>query len=165
MRPISKESVEETWEKLAALPPERAMALMDEMVKQQPVIIAYMMATADAYLNEDEQELLIYLGFAIWQIVCHGVEPPHSISEETLDACESKNLSMLEYLAGEADADFADTVEKIFHSYPQPEVLRYIVECLIEETNDAGVHVSDDGRGHMLICLKTVLDCFNTAIN
>lgn len=48
----------------------------------------------------------------------------------------------------------------IINSYRQPEVLRYVVEALMEEPEE-GCLIRDESKGIMLLDLKTVIDCFD----
>jgi len=82
-----------------------------------------------------------------------------SVTEETLDAVDDSNTKMLEYLENESEFDFIDTVETIFKNYNQPGVMRYVVEALMEDTEDYTLR--EAMKGVMLIYLKTVIDCFD----
>jgi len=73
---------------------------------------------------------------------------------------EDKNFNMLEYLEGETETDFFATVATIIENYNQPEVLKYVVEALMEEDGEA-VAIRNENAGIMMIYLKTVLDCFD----
>lgn len=47
MQPISAEIVEATWQKMATIPPSQAQKLIEQMSRQQPLILAYLMATGE----------------------------------------------------------------------------------------------------------------------
>jgi len=168
MEPISADMIEKTLQRMDEMTASDVKALMDLMGKEQPYVLAYLLSVGGDSLNLDERELLIYLGTVIWQIMrqSSGLFSPdgsiRQISAETLDKFEEKNWKMLEYLQDEPEADFEDTVEKIFKNYPQPEVLRYVIESLMAESEEAEDYfIRDENIGIMSIYLKTIIDCFN----
>jgi hypothetical protein len=69
---------------------------------------------------------------------------------------------MAEYLQGETEKGFVATTTRIINSYGQPEVLRYVVEALMEEPEEHCL-IRDENKGIMLLDLKTVIDCFDSA--
>ncbi|MBC8484906.1 MAG: hypothetical protein H8D45_02575 [Bacteroidetes bacterium] len=89
-----------------------------------------------------------------------GLQTAAPITEQTLDEVEESNIKMIEYLEGESEAGFKYSVEMITNNYNQPEVLRYVVEALMEEEEE-GCLIRDENKGLMTINLKTVIDCFD----
>lgn len=160
MDTISSEIVEETYKKIGGMPPQEAPKMVNRMSKQQPLVLAYLMATGHDILNQDERELLLYLGIVVWQIMNQGTKSLPEITEKILDKTEDSNMKMLEYLDDESESGFIDTLEKIINNYNQPEVLRYVVEALVEEPNEESM-VRDENIGIMMIFLKTVIDSFD----
>ncbi|KAA3659717.1 MAG: hypothetical protein DWQ10_08320 [Calditrichaeota bacterium] len=112
-------------------------------------------------LSKDERELLIYLGMVVWKIMTKFYGPLPKITNETLEAAEDRNIQMLEYLEGEPDEDFINTVSMLIENYNQSEILRYVVEAIIEDDDDA-VYISGEAKGIMLLCIKTVIDTFDS---
>jgi hypothetical protein len=99
----------------------------------------------------------------IWHIVSDAVSKIPEISGDVLEDCEEKNIAMLEYLAGEPESDFFDTVETIMTKYPQAQLLRYIIDRLLEEP-EKGINLNADNVGMMVIYLKTIIDCIDSAV-
>lgn len=128
MDPIPVEIVERTWQRMAALSPRHAPKLIQRMAKEQPTVLAYLMATDDDILNPDERQLLLYLGVVVWQMMSQGSKPLPTITEKILDDVETRNIKMAEYLQNETESDFVEVTTTIINSYRQPEVLRYVVE-------------------------------------
>lgn len=160
MNPISSDIVEETWKKIGGMSPLELPKLINLMTNKQPLILAYLMAVDNEILNQDERKLLFYLGVVVWQIMSQGTTPLPKVTEETLDEVEESNIKMLEYLEGESETDFIETLEKIIGNYNQTEVLRYVVESLMEESEEE-CFIRDEYKGIMIIDLKTVIDCFD----
>lgn len=160
MEPIPSEVVDKTWKRVASTSPRNAPKLVKLMTKEQPAILAYLLAVDNDVFNRDERELLLYLGVVVWQIMSQGSKALSMITEEILDDAEARNVKMAEYLQGETDDDFTETTRNIIGNYRQAEVLRYVVEAIMEEP-EKGCHIRDDNRGFMLLDLKTVIDCFD----
>jgi hypothetical protein len=160
MNKISAEIVERTWKEMSTMSPLNYPKLITKFSKEQPFILTYLMAVEDERFNEDERELLLYLGTVIWRMMSKGNNPSPEVNENMIGEAEQKNIRMLEYLEGEIEADFYDTTAKIIESYNQPEVLRYVVEALMEEDED-DVEIYPENIGLMMIYLKTVIDCLD----
>lgn len=160
MNPISSEIVEKTWKEIGGQSPETAPEMIKHMTKKQPVILAHLMASGHDILNRDERELLLYLGIVIWQIMLQGDTPLPKVTEKTLEDIDKSNMKMLEYLEGESDTGFIETTEQLFKDYLQPEVLKYVIEAIMEEPHE-DCQIRDEYKGIMVIYLKTIIDCFN----
>lgn len=160
MESIPLEVVERTWKKMSTMSLGELPKLINLMQKQQPFVLAYLLAVGHEIFNQDEQEQLLYLGVVVWQIMSQGSKPLAKITGDVLDETERENMKMLEYLAGESETGFMDTTKKIISNYPQPEVLKYAVEALMEEPEE-GCIIRDENKGYIFIYLKTIIDCFN----
>lgn len=161
MEPVPPQVVEETWQRVASLSPGDAPKLISRMGKRQPLMLAYLMAVDHDVLNQDERELLLYLGVAVWQTMSQGTKRIPGVTERILDAAEAKNNKMAEYLGGETGEEgFLQATKTIISNYGQPEVLRYVVEALMEEPEE-GCVIRDENIGIMFLDLKTVIDCLD----
>jgi hypothetical protein len=84
------------------------------------------------------------------------------VTEKALNKAEASNLKMAEYLKGESEDGFEEATRKIIESYRQPEVLRYVVEAIMEDT-DEEAPIRQESKGIMLLDVKTVIDSFDGA--
>mgnify|MGYP006267821657 CR=1 FL=1 len=130
--------------------------LIDQIAEEQPFLFAYLVAMGEGDLNEDEHELLLFLGVEIWQMMSKGDQPLGQVSESHLDRLEQSNMQVLESLSGESEAEFLQQLYGMLEGYPQPEVLRHVMEVILEEETDV---VRPSNRGIMIIFLKIVIDC------
>ena len=160
MKPIPADVVERTWKKIAETSPHKAPEIIDRMSKQQPLILTYLMAIGDELFNQDERELFVFLGIVIWQLMSQGETPLPKVTEEMIDEVEESNFKMLEYLEGESEVDFMETTETMIENYNQQEVLRYVLESIMEEPEE-DCEIREENQGLMMIYLKTVIDCFD----
>jgi len=60
-------------------------------------------------------------------------EAYHCIIGSIDSRAEASNLEMAEYLCSETEAGFKEVTRKIIRCYKQPEVLRYVVEAIMED--------------------------------
>ena len=160
MNKISAEIVERTWKEMSTMSPLNYPKLINKFSKEQPFILTYLIAVDGQQFNEDERELLLYLGVVIWMMMSRGNNPLPKVTEKMIDDAEEKNIKMLEYLEGETETDFYEMTDTILQDYNQPEVLRYVVEALMED-DDEDVDIQEENIGLMMIYLKTVIDCFD----
>ena len=160
MNPIPADVVEKTWKKITETSPQEAPEIIARMSKQQPLILTYLMAIGDELFNQDERELFVFLGITVWQIMSNGDTPLPKVTEEMIDEVEESNFKMLEYLEGESETDFMETTENMLENYNQQEVLRYVLEALMEEPEE-DCEIREENQGLMMIYLKTVIDCFD----
>ncbi len=174
MQPISAETVEETWQRVGVMNPDQAPGLIEEMEREQPIILSYLTAGGEELFNQAEREMVVYLGVVVWQIMKQGKPAPEKVRFEDIEKAEENNLKMLEYLGKSTPSGFSQGVESLVTGYNQPEVLRYIVEALFsvdEDDQDETVETSDpeheeekvrdDMRGVIFIVLKTIIDCLD----
>lgn len=160
METISARTVEKTWRRMSTMSPEGFPQIIDKLSSEQPAVLVYLLASGEDLFNLDERELLLYLGVVVWQIMAQGSTELREVTDETLDAVEDANLGMLEYLEDETEADFVETVEKIYTNYNQPEVLRYVVEALWEEEEE-DAEIREEMKGMIFLFLKTVIDALD----
>jgi hypothetical protein len=160
---LDSQTIEKSWNSMEDMDPDTIPSLINELGRKQPFVLTYLMATGHDILSEQEREALLFMGVMIWQILNEIYSDIAVITGDNLENHESKNHQMLEYLAGESESDFLDTVETIMSKYHQPELLRFIISKLDEEP-ERGIELSDDNMGMIVIYLKTVIDCFDEII-
>ena len=136
MQTISAHMVENTYEKITEMPEEDFPRLVEVMQKEQPEIMAFLMAAGHDDFNQAERELQFYLGAMVWQIMRQGTPPPKRVGEKRLDRLIDRTEKMAEYLMGESDADFEHSAMRIFDNHNQVNVLRYVVEALFEDEDE-----------------------------
>jgi hypothetical protein len=162
MKTITADVVEKTWKRMGAISPAEGEGLAAQMYREQPFVQVYLLAVGERDLNVDEAPLLHYLGMVVWQSFVASGQKLTQVDEELLDRAVHANEKMLEYLEGEPDTGFVKVVESVLDGYPQVEVLKYVVEALMEEPEE-DCDIREESVGVMFIHLKTVIDCFDQA--
>jgi len=152
--------VEKTWKRVGGMNPSELNKLIILMRKKQPSVLAYLMAVEHDLLNQDERELILYLGVLVWQIMSQGNKPLPKITEDTLFEMDDSNKKMLEYLMDQSETGFNEVVETMSKNYNQQNVLKYVIEALFEEPEE-DCNIREENMGIIFISLKTIIDCFN----
>jgi hypothetical protein len=159
MKPISTESVEQTAQRIENLSVRQGEQLTQKFMEEQPLVMAYLMAVDNDLLNEEERELLFFLGAAVWQMMAQGGAPLPQVTEQTIDQFEAANQRTFEALAGGSDEDTRTVMEKLLRDYNQPAVLKYVITALMESAQEEGIR--QDNLGVLMLDLKTVIDCLD----
>lgn len=155
---ISEETVSQTWERMAQISPQEGRRYMHQMAQEQPAVLAYLMTLSGDPFNPDEMGGIFFIALTVWQMMQQSVHGLQSVSLETIEQAHEANFAFLERLFTTGDRGFEAATARMLAEYPEPEVLRYIVEA-VEEDNGEEVF-RDEYRGLAFVYLKTVLDAF-----
>lgn len=163
---ISSETVTRVWQEMAETPTQDAPILVSKMKQEQPVILAYLMASEGYPFNQHEVGQVLYIGIVVWQIMEHSEKQLLRVTRRKLDWADSANERLLEILETDTEADFISATRTILKNHPEPEVLGYIIEALMEEEDrdPDDPPIRDEYRGLAFIHLKTVLDAFISSL-
>jgi len=115
MEQITSEIVEATWKRMAAMSRREAQRLAELFQKQQPIVVSYLLAVDSDILNQDERQLLFYLGTVIWQMMSQGKTPLPTVTEDALFKADDTNIKMAEYLQGETESGFMEATKTLRH--------------------------------------------------
>jgi hypothetical protein len=140
------------------------MKLAEEMNQEQPAVAAYLLGVDEDLLNSEERAELFFLGLAAWQIMKEGGTPLASVTVETLQQMEAKNVSAVEAMADKPDADATAILRGMLEDYAQPEVLASVLLRLLDSSpgeceEDEGIR--EESLGLMMLDLKTVVDALS----
>ncbi len=163
---ISAETVTQVWQDMARASLDEAPRLVNQMQAEQPVVLTYLLAVDDSIFNQHERELIFYLGMVVWQMMKQSKRRLRKVTEKKLMQAEEANFDFLERLSVSSEGDFESTTWEMLATYPEPEVLRYIVEAIMEEeayTPD-DPPIREEYRGLAVVYLKTVLDAFISSL-
>lgn len=158
MNRIPTEVVEATCQKVAVTPPKKARKLIDQMQREQPYLMAYLLAAAERDFNRAEAELLHYWGLVIWQIMRQGIPSPSTLTPKILNKVERDTFKMLKTLGKLNDRDLQKNVELIFQNRNQVDILKVILEEIMEEDDD---EIREEYKGILFLYLHIVVECFD----
>ena len=161
MRQLTYDEIDALWRDKADMEPEEAPQLVEKMGQQQPNALSYLLATGNEILIPSEREVVFFMGVLVWYVIDSLKIILPEITLDQLLETENKNYKMLEYLAGEPDSEFLETVDKIMEHYNQSVLLRYVIERIMEEP-EKDIEIIDNHIGIMVIYLKTLIDCIDS---
>ncbi|RPI88014.1 MAG: hypothetical protein EHM41_02930 [Chloroflexi bacterium] len=154
---VSYDFVTQIGQEMAFMPEEEAPALVEQMQQEQPALLAYLLASEGYGLSQEEIEDIFYIGIVVWQIMKRGHPNLRRVSIKQVEQADDENIKTLEFMRHDTEADFMSATMEMIDAYPEPEVLRYIVEAIMEENEDT-VDISDENKGAFFLVLKTELD-------
>jgi hypothetical protein len=158
MKPISADIAEKILTRISSVPPEEASNLINKMGEEQPAVLAFLMASGEDIFSPKEQEIQLYLGIVIWQIMLEGDPNLPSISIETVESVEESNIRKLENLNNAPQDNVNDEALDTFRNFNQQEIFKYILEIIMEDSDRL---IKEESKGIMFFNLKTVIECFD----
>ncbi|MBC8496934.1 MAG: hypothetical protein ISS57_05765 [Anaerolineales bacterium] len=153
--PVPSEVVTEIWQEMGAMSVDAIPGLMEKIQSEQPALLAYLLAVSEANFKTQEAELVVYLGTVVWQMMRRWHRQLMRVSVKKLDQAEEENLAELESMSQVTEVSMWTHSQFILETYPEPEILRYLVEALTESED---VKLSDEDIGLAFLYLKTALD-------
>lgn len=151
---ISAEAIENAAEWISNLEDDDDIEkLVDDFGESQPLLFTYLMMMGEEDLNEEENELLLYLGLVVWK--AFGVTK--TISSTELDEIKDKNEKYLESLHSATDTETETILAEMEEVTPQPAVFAYISESLDEESD----WIRPANRSIIVFLLSVMIDCLS----
>src|ERR1700690_4406451 len=133
MEPLSEEFVEKTWQGVAGFSPDKVHTEMRAMGKDQPDLLAFLMAYTDD-LHQEVKELAIYIAFVVYKMFHDSGSKIKKIPSKEIMARYDENACFLENLEG-AHEKIIDRISKVSVS-KQPYVIKYVLDALIEDSGE-----------------------------
>lgn len=156
---ISFEVVTQTWERMCQMPVHQAPELVEQMNDEQPVALSYLLHLEELPFNEYERELIFYIGLVVWQIMKQSDRQLYKVTRRKMRKAEESNIDRLEQLTSSSEGEMIEATRHLISTHPEPEVLRYIVEAIMEE-NEGEPGFRDENKGLAFIHLTILLDAF-----
>ena len=163
---IPGEIVTETWQRMAQTPIHEAPDLVNQMQQEQPAILAHLLYLDEFPFDPHERELIFYIGMVVWQIMKESKRRLRRVTLKKLSKAEKANYDTLELVASDSEADFFSATVAIVENHPEPEVMRYIVETIMDEEDydPDDPPIRDEYRGLAFIHLKIALDALISSL-
>jgi hypothetical protein len=152
---LSEGFVDKTWKQVAELTPDRTNKEMLAMGKNQPDLLAFLMAYMDD-LQQEVKELAIYIAFVVYKMFLDSSGKIPRISSKEIMARYNENTRFMESLEG-AHEKFIDRVASVQVS-KQPYVMKYVLEALMEDAEKDGINLSEEDIGLLFILFKTEIE-------
>ena len=156
---ISSEIVTQTWQRMSQTPVHQAPELVEQMKDEQPVALSYLLHMEELPFNDYERELIFYIGMVVWQIMKQSDQQLYKVTRKKMEKAEDSNIDRLEQLTSGSEGELIESAQHLIGTHPEPEVLRYIVEAIMEEEEEEP-GFRDENKGLAFIHLKILLDAF-----
>ena len=158
---ISEEIVTKTWQRIATMTPLEAPLLIQQMQAEQPLVLSFLTQLDDMPFDQNERGIVMYVGTVVWQIMRQSERRLRKVTGNKLRKAEDANLAWIERMETAREADFVGSTQLLLATYPEPEVLRYIIEAIMEESDDPDdIPIRDEYTGLAFLHLKILLDAF-----
>ena len=156
MELIPEELVEETWQEFADFSPVRTQKETIKVSKNQPYLLSFMIEfTQD--LDPEVRELAIYMFYVVCRMFQKSSEKKiKRISPEEIINCYEKNEHLMKTLEGAHDK-FLERIAEV-QLAGQPYVMKYVVETIMEDSEEDPVELTEEDIGYLFLLLKTVVD-------
>jgi hypothetical protein len=160
MKTISGKIIERTWKRINEASEEEAQRLLDVMAKQQPFIVAYLMAVEETLMGDHERGQLLLIGLMLWEIISAENPALRQVTMVDLEAAEQVNIKFLEELEAGSEMDHLAGLQKLMATYHQVPLLTALIEALMADDAEEP-ELASENTGLALLHLKSVLDCLD----
>ncbi len=157
MTPISAEDLLAVLEHLETMDPEQELEpLIDRFAEEQPLLAAYLDDWGGEDFNDDEHEVLLFFGVALWHCVeKHSEGPLDEITDDTLERIQEENEELLEKISSEQGEISGLEVRGLLQNHPQFAMLNELFNVIIEEESE---NIRPKNLGELLLFLKIAAD-------
>ena len=160
MNTISGKIIDRTWKRINEASEEEGQRLLDVMVKQQPFVVAYVMAVEETLMGEEERGQLILIGLILWKILSEEKPDLRQITMDDLTTAETTNLKFLEEMEAGSEMDHMAGLQNLMATYNQVPLLSAVIEALMADSEEEP-ELASENIGLALLHLKSVLDCLD----
>lgn len=160
MNTISGKIIDRTWKQINEATEEEGQRLLDVMARQQPFVVAYVMAVEETLMGEQERGQLILISLILWKILSEQKSDLRQITMGDLEAAETANLKFLEELEDGSEMDHMAGLQNLLATYNQVPLLSAVIESLMAD-NEEEPELANENMGMALLHLKSVLDCLD----
>ena len=160
MNTISGKIIDRTWKRTNEATEEEGQRLLDVMARQQPFVVAYLMAVEETLMGEEDRGQLILIGLILWQVVSAEKPDLRQITMDDLEAAETRNLKFLEEMEAGSEMDHMAGLQNLLATYNQVPLFTVVIEALMGGNEEESELVGEN-IGLALLHLKSVLDCLD----
>jgi len=158
---ITPPIIRQTWKAFSEYNDAQVIELVKVFQKEQPAVLAYLLAAGDEPFEGDERQLLLFYGTIIWSLMKKAGYADLRIPVPVLDTLQQVNLELLTTFPG-TDAELFEKVLGLMETYPEPDLLDTILNLLFhdKDADDDTPHIRSENLGLAFLHLKTEIDAF-----
>lgn len=133
MKVVSSRVVDKIWGRMSKMSSPASTKLMEQMSREQPMVLSYLGGVDDDILNKGERGILVYLGMFFWHAMKQAGGALPQISEDTMRAAEAATVEQFETLASDPDVEpESGGIDAVFQACGQPELMDFALATLME---------------------------------
>lgn len=132
--------------------------VLADLEQKQPAILAYLNDDDSTAFTEEELDYIHYLLLIMWDAVRRVHPNMPEISAEALAEAEELNWGKLEHIESKR---FKDRLDIFFDTANQEDLLAFLEDALHEDEES---FVTKEGREPIFVILKSIIDCWDKAI-
>lgn len=135
--------------------------MLDKMVSAQPLLSSYLIEAGEESLDEDGQQIMIFLALIIWQTLISErikIASTYKISEKVLGQIEIENFRHFNRLLNQNPDNLEQALEQMSEGTNQQDLLNFILDFILDE--DLITPPTQRAKNaYLFIYLKTFVDC------
>ena len=153
---IPIERIEEVWDEVFDSTPEEAEILTSQFNLEEPMAVEYLIDRGKEDFNEKEQELLLFIGMAIWMVYQRFCRALVKIDKNEL--LNAENLEMKSAIKFEGNY-----FDEVLVNHHQKDMLQVILNTIIEKFEEENSGIREDNTSLLFLYHKILVDCFDQA--
>lgn len=161
---VTEDIIDRVWNRAQEYPEEALNSLLEQFGDEQPLITTYLVSIGEDVLDDDEVDVLLFIGQLLWQMLKESGELPE-VTEHHLNDVQAENAQLLDMLMEDDDSIDEDEAEARFKAamkdYAQQPMLDFTLEVIASSVEEGDIR--PENFGNMVLYLKVMLDAFQKA--
>ena len=137
---------------------------LKKLYDEQSLIMSYLTVADKESLDENERQMLYYLGSFVVHVMLSESASLAEVSIEEWERVRSSNLKMLQFLASEDKAEnFVRSMNDVIEASNQSELFRFVADRLMHDPHCQS-SVREENVWRVFAHLKIVIDALDKAV-
>lgn len=153
-------AIEDAWHDIYNTSEERAQELLEEFVREQPDLAAYLASAEEEINTLDDRGFLMLYGVWIWRACRLNGRDTTRVTATAIEAAANRNYEDMRRLENERSRQVMDASAHFRKDFRQAPLLGAILNDVMEGAME-GESRSDDITGMIVLCAKTAIDCLD----
>ncbi len=153
-------AIEDAWHEIYDTTEERAQDLMEEFVREQPDLAAYLASAEEEIDTVSDRGFLMLYGVWAWLACKMNGRDTTRVPATAIEAAAQRNYKDMLRLQEEETKMVMDASAHFRKDFRQLPLLGAIINDVMEGQLE-GDSRQDDVTGMIVLCMKTVIDCLD----
>jgi hypothetical protein len=160
MKTLSAADVQQYRSSFNLMPGDQLQKMGMELFNKQPEAYQYLYARTQLQaLNQDEQELLLYLGIITWGMVSRSrprLPSPRKVPLNNFEESEMLNLMLLTGYEKASAEEVKARYQELAKDHMQPAIVRFFIDAIWDDPSGADIQAAN--KGLLIRYLLSLLD-------